>query len=126
MNLTFQSFRKIMKEQIFETFGPENFPSPRLELIWKAVSDLPERNFMVIVRHFVGNQPIKYPPNVSDFIEAAHEQRKSLAAKDTRQAANTLQTAGARDNAALKKYLDQVGADSLLDAIFKSKSGNVG
>ena len=126
MSISFQAFKKIMAEQIFITFGQENFPGPRMELIWKAVSDLPEKNFLAIVQHFVGNTPIKYPPNVSDFIEKAHEQRKSLAMRDVRQAANTLQSAGARDNAALKKYLDQVGADSLMDAIFKSKSGNVG
>lgn len=123
MSLTFQSFKKIMAEQMFATFGQESYPALRLEMIWKAVSDLPEKNFLIIVRHFVANHSIKYPPNVSDFIEKAHEQRKTLHASETRQAANTLQTIAARDNESLKRALDELGEKSLMDAVFKKHKG---
>lgn len=80
MSLTKFVFQSQM-QRVLETFGKENFPTPRMEEIWKVVKDLPDLDFIRLVGRIIGEVPIKYPPNVITFREFAEVRLKELREK---------------------------------------------
>lgn len=77
MKLTKAIFAQQMN-RMAETFGKDSFPKPRIEEIWKVVSELPEQDFIRIISRLVGEHPIKYPPTVVNFRELAETKLKEL------------------------------------------------
>lgn len=59
-----------------ETFGRQNYPEPKLRLIWSEVSDLNPSQFRRVVETLIGEFSPEFPPRVSAFRELAHGERK--------------------------------------------------
>ncbi len=117
-----QAFFVEEMKKITKVFGTQNYPQDRLRLIWEQVADLSEWQFTKIVEHFCADRNVNYPPMRKDFIEEAHRQRSTQKEQETKQFAKMIEQP-VTDGSALKNFLDQLGARSIKEAIFKKRGG---
>lgn len=109
--------------KIAQVFGGQHYPHERLRLIWAEVNDLTDEQFKKIVEHFVGDRNVNYPPARKDFIEEAHRIRASQKERESRQLAKVIEIPKS-DGSGLRKILEDTGASSLKEAIFKQRFSN--
>jgi hypothetical protein len=111
-------FKKQM-DSLIEVFGPAEYQK-RMPIIYELVSDLPEKNFAWIVKHFILTKSIKYPPLPEEFREAAAQQRKRIREdsfkKEFRE--NDEPESG---GVVLKQFLERLGAKNAIEAMQKLK-----
>lgn len=108
---------------IIEDFGPAEYTTHKMRIIWEHCGDLPDKNFAWIVQHFLRSRSVKYPPLPDHFIEAAIEQRKFL-----RESKPQLRTVNELEPASrpLKDILAEMGASNVIEAmsLFSSRTKN--
>lgn len=109
-------FKKQM-ERLKTAFGNENFDQERAKLIYQEVKDLTDVQFSGVVTLLISTKPRKYPPNVLDFREKAYEAKKVLFENQVTKVARDFKNNG------LEKYLKDIGAESVVDAMKKVKNG---
>ena len=102
---------------ILDTFGAAEYPPARMLSIFDLVSDLSKEELGSINKHFVETKPVKWPPLPTHFREAAQDTRKMRTDRHIERLASH---AGYGDGQSLNRVLDQMGAKSLLDAVYKS------
>ena len=117
--MTQNEFRAGM-QVILDTFGAAEYPPARMLAIYELVSDLSDFELRSIAKHFVETKPVKWPPLPTHFREAAQDTRKMRTDRHIERLASH---AGYGDGQSLNRVLDQMGAKSLLDAVYKS-AGN--
>jgi hypothetical protein len=81
-----QEFNAIMRP-FLEMFGENNYPTPKLQLVWGAVHDLSPSQFRRVVETLIGENKPEYPPKVSLFREFAETERKKSIDAAAREAA---------------------------------------
>lgn len=118
-----QDFFNKQMQFIIDDFGPAEYPTHKMRIIWEQCGDLPPKNFAWIVQHFLRSRSVKYPPLPDHFIEAAIEQRKHLREpKPQLRTANELEPVGRP----LNEILADMGANNVIEAmqLFRSKTKN--
>ncbi len=118
--MTQDAFMKHMQD-IIKIFGAKEYEN-RMPLIYETVSDLPEKNFAWICKHFCMTVPVKYPPLPTHFEEAAIEQRKKLSDGYGYKKESYDVPMPAGD--ALNDVLKRLGVANLTEAI-KRRKGNI-
>ena len=110
-------------QRLISVFGAANFHPERKKLIWAQVHDLPERNFLAIVNHFIGNHKADWPPLLKHFVEEAHAQRRLLARSETAQAQKIVgELVGDQPREdGLQKILSEAGAKSVVEAVLRGR-----
>lgn len=103
---------------LIEDFGAAEFTQNRMNMIWESCSDLPDRSFQNICRHFLQTKPIKYPPLPTHFIEEAQNQRKLLATGGLR-LVRTETADPVNPSESLSRVLKSMGVSSLTDAVMR-------
>lgn len=119
--MTHQFFR-VQVERLARYFGDDAFHAEKLKLVWPEVKDLTDPQFQRLVDLFIGERSPRYAPNVSDFREKALEQKRQAFREQVRGASMSVHSEALRPGKeGLKKALEEMGAKSLMDAIFKRK-----
>lgn len=121
-------FFKIQMAMIFDTFGQQNYPGPKVGQIWEAVKDLEADEFRKVVRHFIGNVPVKYPPQEKDFREQAAIMRSARFKKQNEEAKETMGRIAPelRSTKGLEEMKQKYGAKSVLELMQIAKRQGLG
>lgn len=117
MSLEKQFFHRQIA-RLVAVFGAANFHPERQKLVWDQVNDLPNRSFLAIVDHFIGNRKVDWPPMLKDFIEEAHAQRRIL--KGGKPEGVRVEKSEPWPSG-LMPILESIGSKSLVEAITKKK-----
>lgn len=112
-----EQFAKQM-DRIVDSFEDRTYNKERVSLIWKEVKDLNLDEFTKICDDFIGRNSFRYPPLVPAFREAALIAKKNRLNFETNAASKSIKN---KTQQGLSKYLESIGANSIMDAIFKQK-----
>lgn len=109
---------------LISDFGPTEFTSGKVSMIWEHCKDLPDENFGKIVKHFIETKSNKYPPLPTHFHEAAIEQRKLL----ERQGFGKTWRSGEAtwSETPIKEIMKKLGGESAVEALEKQLQKNKG
>lgn len=81
-----QNFFRDQMRRLVETYGERNYPTERVELIWKAFHMLPSSAFEAVVTECIANH--RSAPMVNDLNKAANELRVREAQNRTQNSGN--------------------------------------
>lgn len=101
-------------DRVIDTFGPENYGTERVKIIYSMCQDLTDDELELVVDHMIKTIPYKYPPLPQRFLEEIHNIIGQRLRKDVQQAKRKLD-----QRSGLKETLERFGAKSLVDAINK-------